>query len=163
MQTETSAFPRRLAVLGSTGSIGRQTLDVVRAYPDHFRVVALAARNNVALLAEQVREFQPEVVTCDAGDEQASAQVSELLPQAQRGMEGLIAAATHPDVDILVTATSGLVSLRPTLAAIETGVKTIAIANKETLVMAGHIVTAAARRHSVALHPIDSEHSAIWQ
>ncbi|HKD76737.1 MAG TPA: 1-deoxy-D-xylulose-5-phosphate reductoisomerase, partial [Ktedonobacterales bacterium] len=162
MHTETSPFPHRLAVLGSTGSIGRQTLEVVRAYPDHFCVVALAARNNVALLAEQVREFQPEIVACDADDTQSVAQVSELLPQAQRGIEGLIAAATHPNVDILVAATSGLVGLRPTLAAIEAG-KIIAIANKETLVMAGHIVTEAARRHQVALRPIDSEHSAIWQ
>ena len=158
----TQAFPRRIALLGSTGSIGRQTLDVVRAYPDCFVVVALAARNNVALLAEQVREFAPQIVASDADDPAAIAQLASLLPQARRGMDGLIAVATHPDADILLTATSGQIALRPTLAAIEAG-KTIAIANKETLVMAGHLVTAAARRMGVELRPIDSEHSAIWQ
>jgi 1-deoxy-D-xylulose-5-phosphate reductoisomerase len=155
-------FPRRLAVLGSTGSIGRQTLDVVRAHPDRFRVVALAARNGVDRLAEQVREFQPELVASDADDPAALARLGEILPQAQRGLDGLIAAATHPNVDIVVAATSGLVGLRPTLAAIAAG-KTIALANKETLVMAGHLVTAAARAHNVAIVPVDSEHSALWQ
>jgi 1-deoxy-D-xylulose-5-phosphate reductoisomerase len=156
------AFPRRLAVLGSTGSIGRQTLDVVRAHPEHFRVVALAARNGVDLLAEQVREFQPDLVASDADDPAALARLRDLLPQAQRGLDGLIAAATHPDVDIVVAATSGLVGLRPTLAAIAAH-KTIALANKETLVMAGHLVMAAARAAGVAIVPIDSEHSALWQ
>ncbi len=156
------AFPRRIAVLGSTGSIGRQTLDVVRAHPQQFQVVALAARNNVALLAEQAREFSPALVASDAEDPAALAQLADLLPQAQRGMDGLLAVATHPDADIVVAATSGLIGLRPTLAAIAAG-KTIALANKETLVMAGHLVMAAAREHGVAIMPIDSEHSALWQ
>jgi 1-deoxy-D-xylulose-5-phosphate reductoisomerase len=155
-------FPRRVALLGSTGSIGRQTLDVVRAYPDRFRVVALAARNNVALLAEQAREFAPDLVACDADDPAALARLADLLPQAARGAEGLMAVATHPDADILVTATSGLVALGPTLAAIQAG-KTIAVANKETLVIAGHLVMPAAARANVAIVPVDSEHSAIWQ
>lgn len=157
-----SQAPRSIALLGSTGSIGRQTLDVVRAFPEHFRIVALAARNNVALLAEQVREFHPDIVASDADDPAAIAQLHEVLPQARRGIDGLIEVAVHPAAEILVAATSGLIGLRPTLAAIETG-KTIAIANKETLVMAGHIVTAAARRNGIELRPIDSEHSAIWQ
>lgn len=157
-----SSFPRQIALLGSTGSIGRQTLDVVRAFPDRFRVVALAARHNLDLLAAQVREFHPALVACDAEDPAVLARLPEVLPQAVRGLEGLIAVATHPQADILVAAMSGLVGLRPTLAAIETG-KTIALANKETLVMAGHLVMATARRQSVAVAPIDSEHSAIWQ
>ena len=155
-------FPRRLALLGSTGSIGRQTLDVVRAHPEQFQVVALAARNNVALLAEQVREFAPALVACDADDPAAQVDLATMLPQAQRGLDGLMAVATHPAADVLVTATSGLIALRPTLAAIDAG-KTIAIANKETLVMAGHLVMAAAQRKGVAIVPIDSEHSALWQ
>ncbi len=155
-------FPRRIALLGSTGSIGRQTLDVVRAHPDHFRVVALAARNNVALLAAQAREFAPDLVACDADDPAALDTLSDLLPHAARGPDGLMAVATHRDADILVTATSGLVALGPTLAAIAAG-KTIAVANKETLVIAGHLVMPAAARAGVAIVPVDSEHSAIWQ
>ncbi len=156
------ALPRRIALLGSTGSIGRQTLDVVRAHPDHFRVVALAARHNVDLLAAQAREFAPDLVAADADDPAVLARLNELLPQAQRGMDGLLAVATHPEADVLVAATSGLVGLRPTLAAIAAR-KTIAIANKETLVMAGHLVMPAACAAGVAVVPIDSEHSALWQ
>lgn len=156
------SFPRKIAILGSTGSIGRQTLDVVRSFPQHFRVVALAARNNVELLAEQVREFQPALVACMADTPAAEAAVMRLLPQALRGVEGLEAVATFADVEIVVAATSGLIGLRPTLAAIRAG-KTIALANKETLVMAGHLVVAAAERANVAILPVDSEHSAIWQ
>ena len=153
---------RGIAVLGSTGSIGRQTLDVARAFPDHFRVVALAARGNIALLAEQAREFAPEIVAYTSDDPATQARAAELLPNALHGVEGLTAAATHPAVDTLVAATSGLIGLRPTLAAIRAG-KTIALANKETLVMAGHIVTVAAREAGVDILPVDSEHSALWQ
>jgi 1-deoxy-D-xylulose-5-phosphate reductoisomerase len=156
------SFPRKIALLGSTGSIGRQTLDVVRAYPEAFEIVALAARNNIDLLIEQIREFRPKLVACDTDDPAIRMKVSKLLPGAILGLDGLIAAATHPDVDILVVATSGLIGLRPTLAAIEEG-KTIAIANKETLVMAGHLVTAAAQRKGIELRPVDSEHCALWQ
>ncbi|HLW00283.1 MAG TPA: 1-deoxy-D-xylulose-5-phosphate reductoisomerase [Ktedonobacterales bacterium] len=160
--TSTAPFPRRIAILGSTGSIGRQTLDVIRSFPQHFTVVALAARNNVSLLAEQVEEFHPALVACTADTPEAETQLQQLLPQALRGMEGLEAVATYGDVDILVAATSGLIGLQPTLAAIRAG-KTIALANKETLVMAGHLATASAEAAGVALLPVDSEHSAIWQ
>ena len=156
------SFPRRIAVLGSTGSIGRQTLDVVRSFPEHFTVVALAARNNIALLAEQVHEFRPALVACTPNDPASEALAREHLPQALRGSEGLEAVATYADVDMVVAATSGLIGLRPTLAAIHSG-KTIALANKETLVMAGHLVTASTKAAGVDILPVDSEHSALWQ
>src|SRR5712692_8714299 len=150
--------PRRIALLGSTGSVGQQTLDIVRAFPEHFRIVALAARSNVTLLAEQAQEFHPSLVACFA-DIPA---VEAALPHVVLGEEGLLAVATHPDADIVVAATSGLMGLGPTLAAIKAG-KTIALANKETLVMAGHLVTQEADRARVSILPVDSEHSAIWQ
>ena len=155
-------FPRRIALLGSTGSIGRQTLEVARRFPDQFQIVALAARSSVSLLAQQVREFKPALVTCYADTPEVEAQVRELLPEAVLGEQGLLEVATHPDADIVVAATSGLVGLKPTLAAIGAG-KSIALANKETLVMAGHLVMQAARRANVPILPVDSEHSAIWQ
>src|SRR5579884_4037156 len=155
-------FPRRIALLGSTGSIGRQTLDVVRCFPEHFRVVALAARSNVELLQQQASEFSPSVVACFADSPSSAKAVKKAIPGVLLGEEGLLAVATHPDVDIVVAATSGLVGLRPTLAAIAAG-KTIALANKETLVMAGHLVMEAARKAEVPILPIDSEHSALWQ
>ncbi|MBE3557867.1 MAG: 1-deoxy-D-xylulose-5-phosphate reductoisomerase [Ktedonobacteraceae bacterium] len=157
-----SAFPRRIALLGSTGSIGRQTLDVVRHFPDHFRVVTLSARSNVALLAQQAREFKPELVTCYAETPEVEARARAELPDVLIGDQGLLEAVTHPHVDVVLVATSGLIGLKPTLAAIGAG-KTIALANKETLVMAGHLVMRAAQRASVPVFPIDSEHSAIWQ
>ncbi len=141
---------RRIAVLGSTGSIGRQTLDVVRAYPERFEVVALAARGNVALLAEQAREFAPRLVVCTGEGAETQRQLDSLLPGCVRGLDGLTEAATHPDVELVVAATSGLVGVPPTLAAIRAG-KTIALANKETLVMAGHQVMAEARRCGVEI------------
>ncbi|HZC77820.1 MAG TPA: 1-deoxy-D-xylulose-5-phosphate reductoisomerase, partial [Ktedonobacterales bacterium] len=153
---------RRIAVLGSTGSIGRQTLDVVRAFPDHFQIVALVARSNVALLAEQAREFAPALVGCTDDSPATRAQLEALLPGAQPGLAALTVAATHPDVEIVVAATSGLVGVEPVLAAIRAS-KTIALANKETLVMAGHLVMPAARRRGVEIRPVDSEHSALWQ
>src|SRR5581483_9220487 len=110
--------PKRIALLGSTGSIGRQTLDVVRRFPDHFQVVALAARSNISLLAEQVREFKPALVACFADTPELERQVREMLPTAIPGEQGLLAVATHADVDMVVAATSGLMGLRPTLAAI---------------------------------------------
>lgn len=153
---------RRIAILGSTGSIGRQTLDVVRAYPDRFEVVALAARSNVSLLAEQAREFHPRLVACSGDAPDLQAQLDTLLPGCLRGAEGLTAAATHPDVEMVVAATSGLVGVPPTIAAIRAG-KTIALANKETLVMAGSQVMAEARSRGVEILPVDSEHNALWQ
>ena len=139
---------RRLAVLGSTGSIGRQTLDVVRAYPDRFEVVALAARGNVEALAEQAREFQPALTVLTSDDPAALQRLRDALPETlttMSGLEGLTTAATLPDVDMVVAATSGLVGVLPTIAAIRAG-KTIALANKETLVMAGHLVMAEAKQ-----------------
>src|ERR1700730_2606430 len=157
-----SSFPRRIALLGSTGSIGQQTLDIVRCFPEHFQVVALAARSNVELLAQQAREFQSAFVACFADSPEAEKSARAALPGVLIGEQGLLAVATHPDVDIVVAATSGLMGLRPTLAAIHAG-KTIALANKETLVMAGHLVMQAAREQAVSILPVDSEHSAIWQ
>ena len=157
-----ATFPRRIALLGSTGSIGQQTLDVVRSFPDHFQVVALAARSNVSLLSQQVLEFKPTLVACFADTPEVEERARCLLPEALLGEQGLLAIATYPEADIVVVATSGLVGLKPTLAAIEAG-KIIALANKETLVMAGHLVMQVAQRAGVSIMPIDSEHSAIWQ
>jgi len=157
-----TSFPRRIALLGSTGSIGRQTLDVVRCYPEHFSVVALAARSNISLLAQQVQEFAPKLTACFAETPELERAAREALPGVALGEEGLLEVATNGDVDIVVAATSGLMGLAPTLAAIIAG-KTIALANKETLVMAGHLVMQAAQSAGVSILPVDSEHSAIWQ
>jgi 1-deoxy-D-xylulose-5-phosphate reductoisomerase len=144
-----------IAVLGSTGSIGTQTLDVVAHLGDRFRVVALAAGSNRELLASQVATFDPDIVVARSTERIGDKQV---LPTP----EGLIEAATHPDVDIVVAATSGHDAIRATWAAIEAG-KTIAIANKETIVCAGELIIPLARKHGVELRPVDSEHSAVWQ
>ena len=144
-----------LVVLGSTGSIGRQTLDVVRSLPKHFNVIGLAAGGNVTLLEEQAREFRPRLIYCDRDSEYVRGRVSARWT----GMEEM---AAHPDVDVVVTATLGITGLIPTLAALRAG-KAVALANKEVLVMAGQLLTAEAKRHSAQLRPIDSEHSAIWQ
>src|SRR5437660_4004149 len=157
-----SAFPRRIALLGSTGSIGQQTLDVVRCFPEHFRIVALAARNNVALLAEQVQEFQPSLVACFDDTPEVAEAARAAFPRVVFREQGLLDVATYADADIVVAATSGLVGLEPTLAAIRMG-KAIALANKETMVMAGHLVMREAQRSGVSILPVDSEHSAIWQ
>jgi 1-deoxy-D-xylulose-5-phosphate reductoisomerase len=157
-----NAFPKRIALLGSTGSIGRQTLDVVRCYPDNFRIVTLAARSNVELMAKQVEEFRPSLAACFADGPGVADTAREAIPGVVTGSQGLLEAAIHPDADIVVAATSGLVGLEPTLAAIRAG-KDIALANKETLVMAGHIVMEEARRCGIAIYPVDSEHSALWQ
>ena len=145
---------KRLAILGSTGSIGRQTLEVVRAFPRRLKVVALAGGRNIPLLREQASEFKPEFV-CTESDA-----CGEKMPgTSYLSMEEI---AAHPDVELVVVATAGKAGLTPTLAAIDAG-KTVALANKEVLVMAGEIVTAEANRHGVEILPIDSEHSAIWQ
>lgn len=157
-----TSFPRRIALLGSTGSIGRQTLDVVRCYPEHFSIVALAARSNVSLLAQQAQEFGPTLTACFAETPELEQAAREALPGVVLGEQGLLEVATYRDVDVVVAATSGLMGLVPTLAAISAG-KTIALANKETLVMAGHLVMQAAQSVGVSILPVDSEHSAIWQ
>ena len=152
---------KRLAVLGSTGSIGRQTLDVVRALPRHFRIVALAAGKNLDLLAEQVAEFKPEFISyCSGGDENAGTE-ARLASLGGRFLP-LEEMAAHPQVDTVVMATSGKAGLAPTLAAVKAG-KNIALANKESLVMAGEIVTRQAKLSGARLLPMDSEHSAVWQ
>ena len=157
-----TSFHRRIALLGSTGSIGRQTLDVVRCYPEHFSIVALAARSNVSLLAQQVQEFGPTLTACFAETPELEQAAREALPGVVLGEQGLLEVATYSDIDVVVAATSGLMGLVPTLAAISAG-KTIALANKETLVMAGHLVMQAAQSVGVSILPVDSEHSAIWQ
>lgn len=149
-----------LAVLGSTGSIGRQTLDVVRSLPERFNVIALAAGNNVTLLEEQVREFRPRLFCAGRESAYLKGRIAEGKLQGRWAeMEEM---AANPAVDLVVVATVGAAGMAPTLAAVRAG-KAVAIANKEVLVMAGHIVTAEARRHGADIRPIDSEHSAIWQ
>lgn len=145
-----------LAILGSTGSIGRQTLDVVRALSPGFKVTALAAGNNTRLLADQVNEFQPEYI-CHTGE------MSSIPPDSPGcTFISLEEMASHPDIDIVVVATSGTAGLKATLAAARAG-KKIALSNKESLVMAGEIITGEARRCGAEILPVDSEHSAIWQ
>lgn len=147
-----------VAVLGSTGSVGRQTLDVLSLLEDQFRVVALAAGNNHRLLAEQVRRVQPDYVALDA----APPADVDLPGNLGFGASGLMAAATHPSADVVVVATSGHAAIDPTFAAVAAG-KTIVLANKETIVCAGELIMPFARRHGVEIRPADSEHSAIWQ
>jgi 1-deoxy-D-xylulose-5-phosphate reductoisomerase len=156
---------KHLAILGSTGSIGQSALDVVRAHPERLRVVAVAAGDNAERLAGQVREFRPLIAamgTAAAAERLRQACAPETPPRIECGEAGLIAVATLPDVDIVLCASSGTSALGAVLAAIEAG-KTIALANKEVLVMAGELVTAAARRRGVAILPVDSEHNAIHQ
>lgn len=145
---------KRLAVLGSTGSIGRQTLEVVSAFPDRFEVVALACGENVSLLKEQVAEFKPKLVCTELAAGTVEIPGATCLPLEE--------IASHPDVDLVVIATSGKAGLGATLAAIRAG-KKVALANKEVLVMAGGIVVAEAEKYDAEIVPIDSEHSAIWQ
>jgi 1-deoxy-D-xylulose-5-phosphate reductoisomerase len=155
---------KRVAILGSTGSIGRSALAVVDAHPTRLKVVSLAAGENASLLAEQVQRYCPEVVAMAAGEgiDRLKAACGLGLPAVGTGTEGLIAVATHPSADIVICASAGTAGLEAVLAAIEAG-KTIALANKEVLVMAGELVTAAARRRGVAILPVDSEHNAIHQ
>lgn len=148
----------RLGILGSTGSIGRQTLAVVDDHPDLFEIVALAAGQNVALIAQQVRTYGPRIVSLAGGIDGFDCGEAELLS----GDDGLRAIATHPDVDIVVVATSGHSSILPTLEAIKAG-KTVALANKEAIVCAGEVLMAAEREYQGTIRPIDSEHCAIWQ
>ena len=152
-----------ISVLGSTGSIGTQTLEVVREYPE-IRVAALTANSNIRLLEAQAREFSPELV-CVMDEERAKELRVRLADTSVRvigGRESLIEAASTESADTVVTAVVGISGLRPTIAAIEAG-KNIALANKETLVTGGHIVTRLAREKGVKLLPVDSEHSAIFQ
>jgi 1-deoxy-D-xylulose-5-phosphate reductoisomerase len=156
---------KTLALLGSTGSIGCNTLNIVGNFPDDFRIKALTAKNNIELLAHQIRAFSPEMVA--VYDASLAQELKGLLASSQKveilhGAEGYCAAAAWDGVDMTVGAMVGAAGLEPTLAAICAG-KDIAIANKETLVMAGALVTTAVERKGVRMLPIDSEHSAIFQ
>lgn len=155
---------KRIAILGSTGSIGTQTLDVVREHADEYEAYALTAGHNAELLIAQAREFHPEVVVI--ADESRYETVREALAdlpiKVWAGAEAIGDAASLPEVDVVVTAMVGFAGLRPTVAAIEAG-KTIALANKETLVVAGELITELAVKHRAPILPVDSEHSAIFQ
>ncbi|WP_159884333.1 1-deoxy-D-xylulose-5-phosphate reductoisomerase [Paenibacillus puerhi] len=154
---------KKISILGSTGSIGTQTLDVISHYPDLYEVVALAGGYNLELLREQMHRFRPSIVS--AATKELADRLQAEAPAGTRvyyGDEGLMEAAAGHDAELVVTAVVGSQGLQPTLAAIEAG-KHIGLANKETLVSAGHLVTEAAARRGVSLLPIDSEHSAIFQ
>ena len=156
---------KRLSILGSTGSIGKQTLELVRKYPKELSVTALAANARVDVLEAQAREFRPRII-CVYNPKAAQDLRVRLrdIPDTvvTEGMEGLLEAASADDVDMTVVAVVGMIGIRPTIAAIKAG-KTIALANKETLVTAGHIIIPLLRQYGVSLYPIDSEHSAIFQ
>jgi len=147
---------KQVAILGSTGSIGRQTLEVIRVLPRQFQVVALAGRRNADLFGEQINEFKPRFVYFQDGE--------ALARLTNAGYESLTLEdiACHPEVDIVVIATSGRSGLSPTLAAVRVG-KNVALANKESLVAAGELITSEAKRNGALILPVDSEHSAIWQ
>lgn len=153
---------KTLAILGSTGSIGTQTLDVVRQHPDEFRVDMISAGSNAALLVQQALAFKvPEVVICNPEKYQ---EVRDALPSynVHLGIESACELVKKPEVDVVVAAMVGFSGLKPTLAALEAG-KTVALANKETLVAAGSIVMESAKTHGACIYPVDSEHSAIFQ
>jgi len=152
---------KRLAVLGSTGSVGQQTLDVVRALPHQFRIVGLAAGKNLDLLAEQMNEFKPEFI-CYSSINNDGAKAQARLADVDYELLSLEDIACHPRVDIVVIATAGKAGLSPTLAAVKAG-KNVALANKESLVMAGEIITSEVKLCGARILPVDSEHSAIWQ
>uniref|UniRef100_A0A1D2AF33 1-deoxy-D-xylulose-5-phosphate reductoisomerase n=1 Tax=Auxenochlorella protothecoides TaxID=3075 RepID=A0A1D2AF33_AUXPR len=160
--------PKKFSLLGSTGSIGTQTLDIVAEHPDRFQVVSLAAGGNVALLAEQIARFSPSLVSVrDSGGARAleaalDAAGVDRRPEIQIGAAGIDAVAAHPEADACVTGIVGCAGLRPTMAAIEAG-KDICLANKETLIAGGPTVLPAAAKHGVSILPADSEHSAIFQ
>ena len=154
---------KKIAILGSTGSIGTQTLDVVRANGD-IEVLGISAGRNVKMLEEQAREFHPQLIA--VWDENAAKDLAVRLADMDvkivSGMEGLLELARMPQTDILVTAVVGMIGIRPTMEGIKAG-KDIALANKETLVTAGHLIIPMAKEHGVQILPVDSEHSAIFQ
>ena len=154
---------KKIAILGSTGSIGTQTLEVVRANKD-IEVTALAAGSNIDLLEKQIREFSPKMVAVwnEEKAKELKDRVRDLDIRVESGMDGLLAVATEPEAEIVVTAVVGMIGIRPTIAAMNAG-KDIALANKETLVTAGHIIMPLAKEKNVRILPVDSEHSAIFQ
>jgi len=155
---------KKIAILGSTGSIGTQTLSVIEEHADDFEVTALACGNNIRLLEEQIRKFRPKLVAVWSKEAAASLRVrtADLGIPVETGMDGLLAVATYEESEILVTAIVGMLGIRPTIAAIKAK-KTIALANKETLVTAGHLIIPLAAEYGVSILPVDSEHSAIFQ
>ena len=155
---------KRIAILGSTGSIGTQTLDVVREHAGEYEAYALTAGHNAELLIAQAREFRPEavVIADESRYETVREALADLPIKVWTGAEGICDVARLPEVDVVVTAMVGFAGLRPTVAAIEAG-KTIALANKETLVVAGELITELAVKHRAPILPVDSEHSAIFQ
>ncbi|MBD5392672.1 MAG: 1-deoxy-D-xylulose-5-phosphate reductoisomerase [Lachnospiraceae bacterium] len=154
---------KKIGILGSTGSIGTQTLEIVRSNSD-LQVTALAAGSNVSLMEKQIREFKPALAVMWSEDaaEDLKSRVADLGIKVLSGMEGLLELAVLEEMEVLVTAIVGMIGIRPTIAAIEAG-KTIALANKETLVTAGHIIMPLAAQKKVSILPVDSEHSAIFQ
>ena len=154
---------KKIAILGSTGSIGTQTLEVVRENKD-IEVLGLAAGSNVELLEKQAREFHPRLIAVwtEEKAKELRARVRDTDIKVVSGMEGLIEVSTMSDVEILVTAIVGMIGIRPTVEAVRAG-KNIALANKETLVTAGHIIMPLAEENHVSVLPVDSEHSAIFQ
>jgi 1-deoxy-D-xylulose-5-phosphate reductoisomerase len=157
---------KAITLLGSTGSIGTQTLDIVAEYPDRFRIVGLAAGSNIPLLAAQIRQFQPEIVALrdESKREELLAAIADVSPQPilLTGADGVVEVARYGDSDVVVTGIVGCAGLLPTIAAIEAG-KDIALANKETLIAGGPVVLPLLEKHGVKLLPADSEHSAIFQ
>ena len=156
---------KKLAIIGSTGSIGRQTLEVAEHLREKIVIYGLAARSSLELLAEQVKKYQPPVVVLADGANRQS--FLSLLGDSWQGrlltgVEGLEELATDPEVDMVVSAAVGAAGIRPTLAAVKAG-KTVALANKETLVAAGNLIMAAAAKEKTLLLPVDSEHSAVFQ
>ncbi len=155
---------KKISILGSTGSIGTSTLDVIAAHTDKFKVVGLTACENIGKLEEQIRRYKPSIVSV-AKEKSAGIlkdRCKDLKIEIHSGVEGLICVSTLPEADIVVSAITGSAGLIPTLAAVKAG-KTIALANKETMVMAGEIVTKEADKNGVRILPVDSEHSAIFQ
>lgn len=154
---------KHIAIMGSTGSIGTQTLDVVREHPEDFDVVALSAGRNIKLLREQIKEFHPKYVSVQVEDDLKSLreEFGDSIVWGY-GMDGLSMVTTAPEAEIVVTAIVGMIGIQPTIDAINAG-KTIALANKETMVCAGHIIIPLAKEKNVSILPVDSEHSAIFQ
>ena len=155
---------KNISILGSTGSIGTQTLDVVREHSDKIKVVAISGNNNIELLKKQIIEFKPEL--CCVMDENNALKLKKMLSNTKTeivsGMEGLIAVAEYDKSEIIVTAVSGMIGLKPTVASIKKG-KTIALANKETLVTGGKYIMDLSKKYNAPILPVDSEHSAIFQ
>lgn len=154
---------KKIAILGSTGSIGTQTLEIVRENKD-LEVLGIAARSNIRLLEQQIREFSPKLaaVWSEEKAKELRTMIADTDTKVVSGMDGLLQVSAMEDTEILVTAIVGMIGIRPTIEAIRAG-KDIALANKETLVTAGHLIMPLAKEHQVKILPVDSEHSAIFQ